>query len=225
MEQVIDRKLTEEKVSELKFIDLGLPSGTKWANMNIGATDEFDSGLYFHWGDTKGYTHDEAWIEAKNTTNCVTNVDIDSLTLWSKEHTTDDKLNNDVDAAYVYTNGKAKMPTPEQIQELIDSTDFEYTKINYRFGYKFSNKSNLDKYIFIPVHPFFAESIMVNTGCTLLGGSTFLWSSKKTIAEVIPTLALFDNNNEASKLGLGNNTVGILCFPRNYMIPIRSVEV
>ena len=37
-------------------IDLGLPSGLKWANMNIGAEKETDYGLYFQWGDVVGYT-------------------------------------------------------------------------------------------------------------------------------------------------------------------------
>ena len=33
-----------------------MPSGLKWANMNIGAEKETDYGLYFQWGDTIGYT-------------------------------------------------------------------------------------------------------------------------------------------------------------------------
>lgn len=35
-------------------VDLGLPSGTKWANMNIGATSETDNGILFIWGDITG---------------------------------------------------------------------------------------------------------------------------------------------------------------------------
>lgn len=35
-------------------VDLGLPSGTKWANMNVGATSESDNGLLFVWGDVTG---------------------------------------------------------------------------------------------------------------------------------------------------------------------------
>lgn len=35
-------------------VDLGLPSGTKWANMNIGATSESDNGILFVWGDITG---------------------------------------------------------------------------------------------------------------------------------------------------------------------------
>ena len=35
-------------------VDLGLPSGTKWANMNVGATSESDNGILFVWGDITG---------------------------------------------------------------------------------------------------------------------------------------------------------------------------
>ena len=35
-------------------VDLRLPSGTKWANKNIGATSESDNGILFVWGDVTG---------------------------------------------------------------------------------------------------------------------------------------------------------------------------
>ena len=40
-------------------VDLGLPSGTKWAAQNVGARKPSDAGLYFQWGDTSGYTADQ----------------------------------------------------------------------------------------------------------------------------------------------------------------------
>lgn len=36
-------------------VDMGLPSGTKWAAMNIGAYKVSEVGLYFAWGETVGY--------------------------------------------------------------------------------------------------------------------------------------------------------------------------
>ena len=41
------------------YIDLGLPSGTLWAACNVGASKPSDAGLYFQWGDTKGYTKEQ----------------------------------------------------------------------------------------------------------------------------------------------------------------------
>ncbi len=37
-----------------KAVDLGLPSGTKWADMNVGAASEADNGILFVWGDITG---------------------------------------------------------------------------------------------------------------------------------------------------------------------------
>lgn len=37
----------------VQAIDLGLPSGLKWANMNVGATSVTSYGDYFAWGETK----------------------------------------------------------------------------------------------------------------------------------------------------------------------------
>ena len=38
------------------FVDLGLPSGLKWASCNVGAEKPEDFGLYFACGETEGYT-------------------------------------------------------------------------------------------------------------------------------------------------------------------------
>ena len=35
-----------------EYVDLGLPSGTLWATMNVGATSAVDYGYYFCWGET-----------------------------------------------------------------------------------------------------------------------------------------------------------------------------
>ncbi len=35
------------------YVDLGLPSGTKWATMNVGAKTPEESGNYFAWGETE----------------------------------------------------------------------------------------------------------------------------------------------------------------------------
>lgn len=42
------------------MVDLGLPSGLKWADRNVGATSPEHYGSYFQWGDTNAYTFDGA---------------------------------------------------------------------------------------------------------------------------------------------------------------------
>ena len=38
------------------LVDLGLPSGLLWATCNVGATSPAQTGLYFAWGETTGFT-------------------------------------------------------------------------------------------------------------------------------------------------------------------------
>ena len=57
-------------------VDLGLPSGTKWANMNVGATSESDNGILFVWGDITG-----TQMEAANATSYL---DVTATTSASK---------------------------------------------------------------------------------------------------------------------------------------------
>ena len=44
------------KENNFEYVDLGLPSGTKWAKCNVGAEHEEDAGLYFLFGDTEGFS-------------------------------------------------------------------------------------------------------------------------------------------------------------------------
>ena len=50
-----------------EFVDFGLPSGTLWAKMNVGAESETDPGLYFAWGETEGYTVEQVGVDKQFT--------------------------------------------------------------------------------------------------------------------------------------------------------------
>ena len=41
------------------YVDLGLPSGLKWATMNVGASSVTDYGKYYAWGETKAYGEED----------------------------------------------------------------------------------------------------------------------------------------------------------------------
>ena len=54
-----------EQVNSMEFVDLGLPSGLKWAKCNVGAETETDYGDYYMWGSTEPNTADECnWKNA-----------------------------------------------------------------------------------------------------------------------------------------------------------------
>ena len=166
------------------YVDLGLTSGTLWMKCNIGATSETDYGLYFQWGDTVGYTDDEA--KAHSTWSTCPGNDVynsykeASLAAWDKKHLTNNILNIDVDAAYIHSNGRMKMPTTAQCQELQKETNHSYvtnyndTGIN---GMKFVSKKNPSKYIFIPNSGDFADGKFYTSS---RGG---VWTSRMSIED------------------------------------------
>ena len=43
----------DENNSDSNVVDLGLPSGVKWATCNLGATTPWDYGNYYAWGETQ----------------------------------------------------------------------------------------------------------------------------------------------------------------------------
>lgn len=54
----------------LKFVDMGLPSGTLWAVCNVGAPNARDFGNYYAWGETSGYDEGKTSFNWKNYKHC-----------------------------------------------------------------------------------------------------------------------------------------------------------
>lgn len=101
------------------YVDLGLPSGTKWATMNIGAERETDSGLYFAWGEVIGYPNVNeykkfGWNDYRYGTRS-------GLTKYNyKDGRNVLELNED-DAASNNWGAKWHIPTKEQFNELLNT--------------------------------------------------------------------------------------------------------
>ena len=133
-----DNKVFLKDFSPYKKIDLGLPSGTLWADRNIGATDIYDGGKLFQWGDPTPYDMPEhtdgtinegqkrfSWSDYK------WNPSGDGST-FTKYNSTDGKITLDPedDAAHVNMGNTWKMPTKEQVIELFKGTTQElYAKL------------------------------------------------------------------------------------------------
>ena len=126
-----------------EYVDLGLPSGLKWAKCNIRAETETDFGDYFMWGSTKP--------NAKTTCNWAKNPFNNGSSIYSSEWLDDkDNLKPEYDAATQIMGSDWRMPTRDEIQELLDNTDNEWATINGVNGRKFTSKTDTSKYIFIP---------------------------------------------------------------------------
>ena len=190
-------------------IDLGLPSGRLWANMNVGAEKETDYGLYFQWGDTIGYTDasHSTWSTCPgNGGNSAYNAD--SLAAWDAENLLDGTLKPAVDAATVNMGSKWRMPTKEDCIELFNNTDLTSVEIDGVKGGKFSHKTDPSKYIFLP----FAGAA-VEGSFTVNGAGGLIWSSS------------VDSDYPQAAYCIGAEEPGRLdgAFPRNYAVSVRGV--
>ena len=111
-----------------EYVDLGLPSNLKWAKCNIGANSEEESGLYFQWGDTQGYTAEQVGdgegLKAFTWKDYKWSVD-GSSSNFSKYNASDSKtvLDPEDDAAHVNMGGNWRMPTFDEWKELCLNTD------------------------------------------------------------------------------------------------------
>lgn len=59
-----DAKAYDGITDGAKWIDLGLPSGNKWATCNVGASSATEAGDYYAWGETKtrkSYSEKNTW--------------------------------------------------------------------------------------------------------------------------------------------------------------------
>ena len=136
------------------YVDFGLPSGTLWATMNVGASKPSDFGLYFQWGDMKGYTADQVGTGdgQKKFADDWSDYKFGVYPNYSKYTTTGAILELEDDAANVNMGGSWHMPTPDQINELINTanTTSTWTTQDGVNGRLFTSKKDGSKSIFIP---------------------------------------------------------------------------
>lgn len=145
-----NKNFNNEKISDngFDYVDLGLPSGTLWATCNVGAKKPSDFGLYFQWGDTNGYAKEQVGQEKQfNWNSYKWNPNGDGKTS-TKYTTTGVSLELEDDAANANMGGDWHIPTPAQIQELLDNTTSFWTTLDGVTGIKFTSKNG--KFIFIP---------------------------------------------------------------------------
>lgn len=109
------------------MVDLGLPSGLLWADRNIGASSPEDAGLYFAWGETKGYTAEQvANGEKVFDQNSFIGPDLNTTYLTSS----DKILHPEDDAATVNMGSNWRMPIQNDFYELRDNTIITCIDVN-----------------------------------------------------------------------------------------------
>ena len=158
-----------------EYVDLGLPSGLKWAKCNVGAEKESDYGYYFQWGDIVDKSNaDCSWATYKHCNGSQT-----TLTKYCTNGeggpygTVDNKtvLDPEDDAAAQIMGGDWRMPTSDELDELLDNTTNEWATINGVSGRKFTSNINGNS-IFIP-NSGYREGSSFN----FQGSYAYVWSS------------------------------------------------
>lgn len=116
-----------------QWVDLGLPSGNKWATCNLGAKSSEEFGNTYQWAKTTpkiGESHQRNETSGKKM----------SSISGTKSY----------DAASAQWGSTWKMPTKADFQELMEHCTWEYTTLGRVTGLKAISKKN-GNYIFFPI--------------------------------------------------------------------------
>ena len=125
-------------------IDLGLPSGTKWACCNVGASIPEGSGGYYAWGETK----------EKEIYDWTTYIHCDG-SMETCHDLGSDIAGSEYDVAHVQWGGFWVMPTQEQIQELTSNCSCTWTRRNGVDGDLFTGPNGFT--VFLPESDFWRK--------------------------------------------------------------------
>lgn len=131
-----------------EYVDLGL--SVKWATCNLGASKPEDYGNYYAWGETK---HKKVY-SAETYKWCVDSKDGYQCTKYcinSEDGNMDNKkvLDYEDDAACTTWGNNWRMPTAEEINELVNNCTWEWLSYNGTMCYKITSRKN-GNYIFLP---------------------------------------------------------------------------
>ena len=178
-----DEKYYRQDGNEAKvnMVDLGLPSGTLWADRNVGADSPEDYGDYFAWGETEPKStynwSTYKWCQGSN----------DTMTKYctkSNYGTVDNKtvLDLEDDAAYVNMGKDWRMPTETQMSELKSKCTWTWTTQNGTNGYKVTGPNGNS--IFLPAAGYCDDGSLSDAG-----SNGVYWSA--SLSESYPGLAWY----------------------------------
>ena len=182
----------------MEYVDLGLPSGIKWAKCDLGETSPEKYGDEYAWGET--------WTKWSNDYYYFTDIVAGQYTKYDSR----DKrffLEKEDDVAYLRLGEGWRYPTWNEVQELYDNCTVTESTLNGWPGVMFISKNN-NNYIF-----FGYNSKSSNVG--------YRWSS--AVVESDPTLAkclYYERDDETGKIVVKRDD-----YKRKDRLPVRPVYV
>ncbi len=131
-------EIPEDPYNGHEYVDMGFPSGVKWATCNVGATTPDGYGEHYAWGEIE--TKEEyTWQNG----NCLT---------YGKK-LDDISGNPEYDVATAKWGEKWRMPRLQDMYELITQSDWIWAKVNGVNGWNVVSKIN-GNHIFLPAAGF-----------------------------------------------------------------------
>lgn len=140
-------------INGYEYVDLGLPSGLKWAVHNVGASAAEDYGDYYAWGEIE--TKD-SYTQQNSVTYGMPMEDISGDPQY--------------DVARALWGETWRLPTRDEQKELLDNCTWEWTSQNGVNGYLVTGSN--DNSIFLP-----AAGYKENSSHTEVGEYGYYWSS------------------------------------------------
>lgn len=133
--------ISKSNNAQKERVDLGLSSGILWATCNIGASSPSEIGDYFAWGE-KEPKDAYGWDTYKLCRGSYNSI--------FKYTETDRKkvLDSQDDVAKSVLGGEWRIPTKEDMEELVEECEWKWTSLNGQLGWKVIGSNN--NYIFLP---------------------------------------------------------------------------
>ena len=195
--------------ANVEAVDLGLPSGTRWASMNVGASSPEEYGDFFAWGET----------EKKSTYN------------WSNYSHCDGSgdtcrgLDGNIcgtqyDVAHVKWGSNWRMPTYDEIKELVGNCTYTVVELNSVQVMKLTGPSGNSVYL-----PF--SGYMDGTERKSIGyESGYYWSGENTYADHLAPCMAPKINGYFSYNNLWDKYLGLTVRPvLNYTPPAPRTAI
>ena len=211
---------TPPTAEEVEYVDLGLPSGLKWASCNLGATSPEQPGDYYAWGET-ALKEDYSWATYKQSKS-VTNADGTSYYNLTKYCTdaekgldgfTDGKTQLEPvdDAATVKLGSPWRMPTEAEVKELVEGCTWTKETLNDTPCLRATSKANGKSIVlcsagFIDGNDYATES-----------GFTGFWTSSLSPSRSFIGGAFSESGRKTLNPGVGG-------WSRRVGFPVRAVR-
>ena len=207
-----------------EWVDLGLPSGTLWATMNVGASSPEGYGDFFAWGETVPnkryyYCDNYKWYMIDHEISSLSGLTKYCTSQYQGYHYFKDNktvLDPEDDAAYVNWGPEWRMPTHIQLDELRTKCTSMWTTQNGVIGKLFTGPNGAS--LFLPAAGY---RIDYSDVVQELGSCGEYWSRNLEIGDSYGAVILTFYRNESEYC----DELRIISNRRYYGSSVRAVRV